>query len=1010
MGRLLAPRVFAFVILSLVLYAKLVSSIYANQAGVIDWHHQYIGTPKVSFFHKFVSRGAYVLIASDRNVLASINVRSGNIDWRQVFDGNENILAFKGYENTAISVSQRDNDYIVRSWESHSGFMLWENRIKNVGLYKNSNPIIENDAPKVEVIFATNNPDVLILLEGTTVINLNVIDGKQIWRSDLADSSTILYKLVEFNGKVYGVGLKKSFSSYTIEVVTYDISSGILKTQLLNSKVGNIKDMTVLGGGTQDGFIIWSESGFIRVNRLGTTFSEQTSLEELYENVIPSFGDANGNIELLDLNIGSRTEFLVQVPTKKGNTAAAFKVDHVSGRLVALYDFEERSENSIYSATFDKNERIIISRSRVVAENVSEVEIIAPSTGTILGNYKIPYSLNSYGNLVKSVLDVDSKAMGYRMLVISADGSMHFWKDHDVVWKSEESLAHTIEAEFLDLPERKLWTQESDELAEQPEETETISPLIRYLRRVKTHIEQLKDFPAYLTAYIQRLITGDYEAEFKSTNKSKVSLHRDTFGFRKLLIFVTRTKLVALDTINKGQIIWSRFFGDDVFEFSNIFIVRSSTVKYPPIVVAIGIQKNSEGKSVTRLFRLNGLTGENFIPTENENSFPPELSIPITTKRILKLPVEEPDERTHIIALIDEELKFHIYPNHENSIKAFMQFAPSFYFTLSDDIGEKSLKGCKVVKNNVQPFDIIEIWTLNFPEGESIAAIAHRPPIEKIASLGRVLGDRSVLYKYLNPHLVAIATLSTSTSTDLNIYLVDVVKGSILHHAIHENVGSSHPVRIAQIENSVVYHFWSENNNEKGYVIVVYELYESENKDQRFESSVFSSFAHDRPYVSAQAYMFPYGVNAIGVTTTKHGIATREFLFALDTDQVFGVSKRFLDPRRPQHVLTNEDKEEMLIPYDPAIPDNKKWVLSYHLSVAGIRHIITSPALLESTSLVLAYGLDLWFTREAPSKTFDVLSEDFSKGTLLATILGLILSILITKPMVRRKKLNARWY
>lgn len=31
-----------------------------------------------------------------------------------------------------------------------------------------------------------------------------------------------------------------------------------------------------------------------------------------------------------------------------------------------------------------------------------------------------------------------------------------------------------------------------------------------------------------------------------------------------------------------------------------------------------------------------------------------------------------------------------------------MQFAPSFYFTLSDDIGEKSLKGCKVVKNNVQ--------------------------------------------------------------------------------------------------------------------------------------------------------------------------------------------------------------------------------------------------------------------------------------------------------------------
>ena len=45
-----------------------------------------------------------------------------------------------------------------------------------------------------------------------------------------------------------------------------------------------------------------------------------------------------------------------------------------------------------------------------------------------------------------------------------------------------------------------------------------------------------------------------------------------------------------------------------------------------------------------------------------------------------------------------------------------------------------------------------------------------------------------------------------------------------------------------------------------------------------FYSPVFTSFAHERPYINAQAYMFPYGVNAIGVTTTKYGIATREFL------------------------------------------------------------------------------------------------------------------------------------
>lgn len=100
-------------------------------------------------------------------------------------------------------------------------------------------------------------------------------------------------------------------------------------------------------------------------------------------------------------------------------------------------------------------------------------------------------------------------------------------------------------------------------------------------------------------------------------------------------------------------------------------------------------------------------------------------------------------------------------------------------------------------------------------------------------------------------------------------------------------------------------------------------------------------------------------------------------------------------------------------------PINIRFVSSHHvrlwlylcsLKVARIRKIITSPALLESTSLVFGYGVDLFFTRVAPSKTFDVLSENFNKIQLVLTIGGLALAILITKPMVRRKKLRERWY
>lgn len=66
--------------------------------------------------------------------------------------------------------------------------------------------------------------------------------------------------------------------------------------------------------------------------------------------------------------------------------------------------------------------------------------------------------------------------------------------------------------------------------------------------------------------------------------------------------------------------------------------------------------------------------------------------------------------------------------------------------------------------------------------------------------------------------------------------------------------------------------------------------------------------------------------------------------------------------------------------------------------------------MLESTSLVLAHGLDLFLTRIAPSNTFDVLNESFNKLQLVLTVVALAVGVLITKPMVHRKQMRQRWY
>lgn len=56
---------------------------------------------------------------------------------------------------------------------------------------------------------------------------------------------------------------------------------------------------------------------------------------------------------------------------------------------------------------------------------------------------------------------------------------------------------------------------------------------------------------------------------------------------------------------------------------------------------------------------------------------------------------------------------------------------------------------------------------------------------------------------------------------------------------------------------------------------------------------------------------------------------------------------------------------------------------------------------LESESIILASGLDLFGSRVSPSRSFDVLSPTFNKAQLLVTITVLSLGLAITRNMVR---------
>ena len=77
--------------------------------------------------------------------------------------------------------------------------------------------------------------------------------------------------------------------------------------------------------------------------------------------------------------------------------------------------------------------------------------------------------------------------------------------------------------------------------------------------------------------------------------------------------------------------------------------------------------------------------------------------------------------------------------------------------------------------------------------------------------------------------------------------------------------------------------------------------------------------------------------------------------------------------------------------------------------VEKIRGIHTAAAGLESTSLVLAYGLDLYFTRVTPSRKFDVLKEDFDYIFISGVLSALILGTIVSSKLASIRKLNLSW-
>ena len=102
-------------------------------------------------------------------------------------------------------------------------------------------------------------------------------------------------------------------------------------------------------------------------------------------------------------------------------------------------------------------------------------------------------------------------------------------------------------------------------------------------------------------------------------------------------------------------------------------------------------------------------------------------------------------------------------------------------------------------------------------------------------------------------------------------------------------------------------------------------------------------------------------------------------------------------------------REPGLPPYIPELVFPPEFILNYNQTVVGARGIVSAPTGLESTSVVVVYGLDIYCTHVTPSKGFDVLKEDFDHYVIASVLVGLTAAAYITRRLSQRKMLMSAW-
>lgn len=776
---------------------------------------------------------------------------------------------------------------------------------------------------------------------------------------------------------IYYVSLHSGLlGRYKIHVTRLDLlSSGnvaVPMAQPADAEVTSEDLIVYVGSNAGTPLLVWTDKTFktVKINVIGS--KHVTTV-----NVTPKAGETVERILVHATGMsGAQPHFLIHYQSTHSNWAEVFHV--INSKVSKAFDLPHVGGKGAFSACSLAKEVYL------VRYTASQVILYSSKGAAALTQWDIqsdtPHARDPVHGISEVIMRAGAK-YSLRSALALTSGDWELVRNGDRLWSRPEGLTGVVAARFFDFAHK-------EDLLETLASESQRDLLGAYIHRVKRHLKQMQHLPNWLQGLPSRILPDFFG--IKADLQNQDPLHQG-FGFNKVVIVATeRGRLAALDTGQHGKVLWSIRAVE--VPAGQVWDVLSIDLEESRILV-----RGNAGE----LLRVNSTSGD--ILAYQPGSM------------IISL-------KTSIVASNLRGLNGTTPINLDGSLGNILN-AEFTDGTIVVTEGEDNIvRGWKPLRNGESTL----VWQFVPDAGEDIQSVQPPPSHDPIASIGKALGDRNVLYKYLNPNLLLITTTVVQTST-VFFYVVDSTSGTVVYSAAHTGVDIRQPISSTLTENWLAYSLFSESRtlaensagaeqkSIRGYQLIISELFESRFPNDRGplrESVNASSFRPmvaeenelgDHPHVISQIFLLPGPISHMTTTSTLQGITPRSLLCVLpQANALMSIPRHFIDPRRPVgRDPTQAEAEEGLFRYSPLLEFEPKWLLNHKRDLFGISGVVSSPSKLESTSLVFAYGdVDMFGTRVSPIGSFDMLGKGFSKLQLVGTVLALAVGTSLLAPFV----------